>query len=208
MKIVCIADTHNLTDELELPDGDVLVVAGDICGQGRLGEVAHFHRFIKEQSHRHKVVIAGNHDWPFMLKADADEIRALKHDVIYLQDSGCEIDGVRFWGSPWQPEFFGWAFNLYRGKALAEKWAMIPDDTDVLLTHTPPYGILDRLFSGESVGCDDLTEALVRVRPKLHVFGHIHNDYGIEERGWTIYVNACVCTERYLPYNSPIVLEI
>ena len=85
-----------------------------------------------------------------------------------------EIDGVKFWGSPWQPAFYDWAFNVPRGRQLAEMWALIPDDTDVLITHTPPYGILDQVENGELVGCEDLREALLRVKPKLHVFGHIH----------------------------------
>lgn len=208
MKIVCISDTHNLTDYLTLPDGDVLVIAGDVCAYGRLSEIEQFHQFVKKQSHPYKVMIAGNHDWPFSRQPDADEIKALKRDVIYLQDSGCEIEGVKFWGSPWQPEFFGWAFNLYRGKPLAEKWAMIPTDTDVLITHGPPYGILDEVPSGEAVGCEDLANELIRVKPKLHVFGHIHHTYGMKIYENTVYVNASICTERYLPYNPPIVVEI
>jgi len=106
----------------------------------------------------------------------------LKNATCYLENSGVEIDGVKFWGSPWQPEFFNWAFNLPRGRRLAEIWALIPDDTEVLITHTPPYGILDRVDSGEHVGCEDLRRALQRVKPKVHVFGHIHEDRGVVEQ--------------------------
>ena len=148
----------------------------------------------------------GNHDWP-IAHAGPEAMKDLIKNAIYLENSGVEIDGVKFWGSPWQPEFFNWAFNLPRGPKLAEMWALIPDDTDVLITHSPPYGILDQIYSGEHVGCEDLLAALQRVRPKVHVFGHIHEGYGMLKQNGTTFINASVCDERYRPFNAPIVID-
>jgi len=88
------------------------------------------------------------------------------------------IEGVKFYGSPWQPRFFDWAFNLDRGEEIKKKWDLIPMDTDVLITHGPPYGILDLTHEGEKVGCEELMKAVLRVQPKIHIFGHIHEAYG------------------------------
>jgi Icc-related predicted phosphoesterase len=127
----------------------------------------------------------------------------------YLQDSGVEINGVKFWGSPWQPWFHDWAFNLKTSTQLRSKWNLIPTDTDVLLTHGPPFGILDRTQrTGESVGCHELLLAVRRVSPKLHVFGHIHEGYGMKQVGETLFANASTCTLQYRPTNSPVVVDL
>ena len=125
----------------------------------------------------------------------------------YLEDSEATIGGLRFYGSPWQPWFFDWAFNLERGAPLAEKWALVPDDTDVLLTHGPPSGVLDTTSRGERVGCEELAAALRRVRPRLHVFGHIHESYGVHPADDTLSVNACNCDSRYAPVHPPVVVD-
>jgi Icc-related predicted phosphoesterase len=190
MRIVAVADTHLFERDLgPLPEGDVLVHAGDLCRRGDLAELARAAAWLKAQPHRHKVVVAGNHDWPF---ADApEEARALLGPQIrYLEDSGVAIGGLRFWGSPWQPEFNGWAFNLPRGRALAQKWARIPAGVDVLVTHGPPEGLGDRSSSAGRQGCADLRARVGRVRPRLHLFGHIHEDGGAWERRGTLFVNA------------------
>ena len=134
-------------------------------------------------------------------------MRTCAPDVHYLQDRGVLIDGVRVWGSPWQPRFFDWAFNLDRGPLLAEKWALIPGDTDILVTHGPPFGTLDLTPRGDRVGCEALAARLNDLRVRLHVFGHIHHGYGVVERGQRISVNASICDERYLPVNAPIVVD-
>ena len=110
--------------------------------------------------------------------------------MIYLQDSGCTIAGLKIWGSPWQPWFMNWAFNLQRGAELAEKWDMIPDDIDILITHGPPRGYGDLAGRHRREGCDDLVEALDRVRPLLHCFGHIHEDGGVWDRNGTCIANV------------------
>lgn len=115
---------------------------------------------------------------------------------------------VRIYGSPWQPEFCGWAFNLPRGPLLAAKWQAIPEDTDILITHGPPLDILDRNRGDERTGCADLAQHVKRVRPRLHVFGHIHDSYGTLVLDGTTFVNACACDYDYEPVNPPIVVEL
>lgn len=207
MRLVCLSDLHNLKLASPVPTGDALIIAGDICGHGTRDEVKAFDAFLGSLPHPHKLLIAGNHDWPFT-RVDLSEAKLLVKNAIYLMDSGIEIEGIKFWGSPWQPFFCNWAFNLPRGAPLAKVWAKIPSDTDVLITHGPPYGILDRIYNGDHVGCEELRAALTRIRPKIHVFGHIHEDYGVQEQDGTTFINASLCDGRYRPVNAPIVIDV
>jgi len=191
MRLVLLGDTHGQHDDLEVPDGDLLIHAGDFCSMGLLAEVQRFGRFLARQPHTHKIVVAGNHDFPFEETPDA-ACDALG-DVHYLCDEGVELDGVRIWGSPWQPEFLDWAFNLPRGDALREVWARIPPDIDLLITHGPPHGILDETLRGEHVGCEQLLERVLELRPRLHVFGHIHEARGQIERAGIRFANISNC---------------
>jgi predicted phosphodiesterase len=206
MRIVAISDTHGLHAQVQVPPGDVLVHAGDFTGRGRPHEIEAFSAWIAAQPHRHKLVIAGNHDLSFE-DSPAEAQRALR-GCTYLQDSGITVDGVHFWGSPWQPEFMDWAFNLPRGGPLAARWALIPDATDVLITHGPPKGILDRCYDGVDAGCEALSAALARVRPDVHIFGHIHEAAGQLERHGTRYVNACSCDLQYRPVQPAVVIDV
>jgi hypothetical protein len=135
--------------------------------------------------------------------------------IIYLQDSSAVIDGLKIYGSPWQPRFFDWAFNLDRGAEMAEKWRMIPTDIDILITHGPPNGILDavpRVWGTEFTGCEELRKRVATIASigqlKLHVFGHIHCGYGNVEKFGVQFVNASTCDEDYDPTQPPIVIEI
>ncbi len=203
VRIVCISDTHTLQRQVTVPDGDVLIHAGDICNHGTRGEVKQFISWLGELPHRHKVFIAGNHDWPFD-KHGRHAHHWVKHGT-YLQDTAITIEGLKFYGSPWQPEFCNWAFNLPRGKRLEFVWSSIPDDTDVLITHTPPRGILD---SEERFGCEALAERLKDLNLKLHVFGHVHASHGLEVRGATTFVNASICDPDYEPVQPPIIVDL
>ena len=170
LRLVLLSDTHGLHRELSIPDGDVLVHAGDFCNAGEAVEARVLGEFFLDLPHRHKVVIAGNHDR--CLEADpglSPEIFAGCH---YFLDSGVEIGGMTFWGSPWQPWFFDMAFNHERGAKLREKWDLIPAHVDVLITHGPPHGVFDRTETGENIGCGELRDATQRTCPRLHVFGH------------------------------------
>jgi predicted phosphohydrolase len=130
MRLVLISDTHQRHDQLTVPDGDVLVHAGDFSTRGGVEEVARFNAWLGTLKHKHKVVIAGNHD--FLFEREPTLARSMLTNVTYLEDSGVTIEGLRFWGSPWQPRFFDWAFNLERGAPLTEKWNLIPTGVDVL----------------------------------------------------------------------------
>ena len=207
MRLICISDTHARHEAVFIPDGDVLVCAGDFTGHGEKRDVVAFNDWLGKLPHRHKVVIAGNHD--FCFEQTPAEARSWLTAATYLQDDGVTLDGVTFWGSPWQPRFFDWAFNLDRGALLAKKWAKIPTGVDVLVTHGPPHGILDRTDRGEPVGCEELLTAVVeRVKPKVHVFGHIHEAYGRETRGPTTFVNASNCDLRYRPRNAAFIVDL
>lgn len=202
MRVVCISDTHERHRKVEVPDGDVLIHAGDFTMIGERKWIEDFNDWLGSLPHKHKIVIAGNHDFGMA------EHAALLTNCTYLQDSGVEIEGIKFYGSPFTPTFGRWAFMLDRGKTILEKWLQIPEDTDVLITHTPPYGILDRpMKTYNPCGCEDLAVVVKAIEPKLHVFGHIHGGYGEHIEG-THYVNASVSNEAYQPVNAPIVTEI
>lgn len=208
IKLVIISDTHGKHRHVDMPDGDILIHAGDIsAGRGSLEQLREFNDWLGELKFGHIIVSAGNHD--FVFRNYPDESRNIMSNAIVLIDEAVVIDGVKFYGSPWQPWFGGWCYNLPRGGALKEKWAMIHDDTDVLITHGPPYGILDVSgISYERCGCSDLLDRINIVKPKVSCFGHIHHSYGVEARGNTIFVNASICNEAYDPYNEPIVINI
>lgn len=194
MRIVAIADTHN--SQLSLPDGDILIHAGDLTGRGSLPELERVADWLRAQPHRHKVVIAGNHDFALQRKPVA--ARALFHGLTFLEDSEATLGGLRIWGSPWQPWFHDWAFNARRGPEIDAKWQLIPEGIDVLVTHGPPYGYGDLVLDGERVGCEDLLRHLGRVKPRVHLFGHIHEDRGEWQLGPTRIVN-CTTSEGELP---------
>ena len=186
MRIVAVADTHLFHDELVIPDGDVFIHAGDLCRGGDLDELRVAADWIASLPHRYKVVVAGNHDWAF----DRDRAAARGLFATYLEDSDVTLDGVRFYGSPWQPAFNDWAFNLPRGAALAAKWSLIPTGIDVLVTHSPPSGLGDRSPVGNRTGCADLRARVAEVAPRLHLFGHIHQDGGAWRDGATLFANV------------------
>lgn len=209
MRIVCISDTHLAHQEtdLRIPDGDLLIHAGDGTFEGTLAETTDFLKWLASLRHPRKVLIAGNHDWLFQ-KDPALARSIVPSGITYLEDSEVEIHGLRIYGSPWQPEFLRWAFNLPRGPRLREKWGRIPRGIDVLVTHGPPAGILDLTPHGEHVGCEDLRLAVDKLEPRLHVFGHIHHGYGVRNVGSTRFVNASVSDEVYAPLNPPVVVDL
>jgi len=214
MRITFISDTHSKHNELNdrLPGGDVLVHCGDISNLGRLSEIENFLKWFEAQDYEHTVFIAGNHDFGF---ANPDpmihkSITYLLNSyvVTYLQDSSVTINGIKFYGSPWTPIFNDWAFNM-DNVALENKWSYIPDDTDVLITHGPPKGILDLTREGLSAGDPALLQALSRVKPKIHAFGHIHEANGIYESDNGIkLINASSVNRDYRVVNTPITIEL
>jgi Icc-related predicted phosphoesterase len=192
MKIAVFSDTHMSHREIKIPDADLLIFAGDMTHCRTDQEVADFNTFLGTLQHRHKIVVAGNHD--HRLTDNPEKAKALLSEAIYLQDEAIVVEGVKIYGAPWNPLFNDYAcdaFALPRGKVLKKKWDMIPLDIDILVTHTPPSGILDR-NGPVSHGCTDLAAAVFDRKPKYHIFGHIHNRHGAVKQGETWYINANV----------------
>lgn len=205
MRLVCISDTHGSHDDLVVPDGDVLVHAGDFTNLGTLPEVAHFTSWLRRQPHKDKLLIAGNHD--FLFQDHRSLACSLVDGITYLEDASVTINGVRFYGSPWTPRFYDWAFMKDRGDELAVVWDRVPDDVDVLITHGPPLGILDQNSRGLECGCYDLGARVSNIRPRLHIFGHIHEGYGTATLNGTTFINAS-STKRLGGLRPPIIIDI
>jgi len=236
-KITLISDTHTkhnqlsttkslrkMDQPLDLPGGDILIHAGDFMSSGYnpMEAVMFFKWFDEIDNYDTKVLIAGNHDrW---IQDENEEARRLISDfyptIEYLQDEELALyfdgpngdmpeENVRIYGSPWQPEFHNWAFNLPRnGEEMKTKWDAIPDNTDILITHGPPFGHLD-IPGGNTirVGCEMLRYRVDEIKPKIHVFGHIHGSWGHYFDGHTHFFNASVLDERYSYTHAPFTFE-
>ncbi len=209
MTIACLSDTHSLHHRIpSIPDADILIHAGDISKYGDESQVVDFLHWFSALPHKHKIFIAGNHDFFFENKRE-DYIRTVIPDnVIYLNDSGCEINGIRIWGSPISPEFMNWAFNRKRGTEIQQHWNKIPENTDILITHGPPAGILDTTTNFQKTGCEDLLNTVLKIRPAFHIFGHIHEAHGIITQASTTFVNAAILDEKYRIKNKPILIDV
>lgn len=207
MEIVCISDTHGKHEELDLPPGDMLLHAGDVSSKGYASEVKSFLDWFESQPHQFKLFIAGNHD--FLMEDHPDQFREMLPDsLIYLENESTVIEGITFWGSPISPRFFDWAFNRDRGADIRKYWDGIPDEVDVLITHGPPLDYGDVTARGEKVGCADLKERLMEVRPQYHIFGHIHEAYGMYRCDEMTLINASVLNLQYQLVNDPVVIEV
>lgn len=218
MRLVLISDTHEQHRRMHIPAGDILVHAGDITFNGNPAKVFDFNAWLGELLAggriKHAVVIAGNHDW--CAYRFPDMMKDALFNAHYLQDSSVVVDGARFYGSAWTPPFGAWAFMLPPDQ-IREKWALIPEGTDVLVTHGPPYGILDKTERGDLAGCRELMLRVRKVKPRLHVAGHIHEAYGMyppvvgydgQPETNTTFVNASSCNLTYHPINPPIVIDL
>jgi Icc-related predicted phosphoesterase len=219
MILTIISDTHNKHNQIteDLPGGDLLLHAGDISSMGYEHEIFNFLIWMnKVKGYGDKIFIAGNHDWGFQDNPKmVQELLEIAPSVTYLQDE-LEVIGddyqtaIKIWGSPWQPEFYNWAFNLPRnGEELKEKWGMIPMDTDILITHGPAWGYVDDVEGrrGEHLGCELLAERIKVVKPKIHICGHIHTGNGYMFDGDTHYINAAVLNERYHYAHKPFQVD-
>ncbi|CAK4710698.1 hypothetical protein LEN26_019728 [Aphanomyces euteiches] len=225
VRFVCISDTHCKHKLLDVPDADVLIHAGDFTNIGTHSQIYRFASWLDSLPHKHKIVIAGNHDasldaaWynkdgrkrhkeyqdPTISK------QMLTSVCTYLENEAVEIEGIRIFGSPCSPVIPNhvMAFNLMPGRHSISHWQSLPDHIDVLITHTPPLGILDKNHRSCACGDEDLlSEITTRIRPRVHVFGHIHECYGTTVEGPTTFVNASSCTISREPDNPPIVFDI
>lgn len=213
MKIVLISDTHESHRKLEVPEGDLLIHAGDITWNGHKRPLQDFNDWLGGLPHKHKIVIPGNHDLTFdPEKATEETVKAAISTITnatLLINNSTVVEGKVVWGSPMTPWFCNWAFNCWRGDEINMYWVRIPDDVDILVTHGPPKGVLDQQAPGrEHLGCEMLAKTYDRIHPKLHVFGHIHGGYGTEQENGTTFVNASVMNEAYVAHNAPIVVEL
>jgi Icc-related predicted phosphoesterase len=209
MKICIISDTHNKYKQLVMPDADMIIHCGDMTSMGYEYEIRNFYKwFSRLNQYKYKINIAGNHDW-FFEKTPQFVKETVPDNVIYLEDSGAEIEGLYFYGTPVQKPFNNWAFNREEDK-LAQHWEAIPNNTDVLITHSPPYGIMDwSRHSKSAQGSPSLLhEIQQRIKPKIHCFGHMHECHGIEIINETTFINATVLDDKYVVAHEPIVIEI
>ena len=216
-RLTFISDTHTKHEKLNgfLPGGDILLCAGDISSRGYKTELENFFKWFDGiDNYDHKIFIAGNHDFGF--QDEPETIKGLLtgyKTIDYLQDEYLGIqDGdepeLKIWGSPWQPEFHNWAFNLPRGEKIKEKWDLIPDDVDILITHGPAFGKLDYVpYDGLNVGCEELLKRIEEVKPKIHLSGHSHSGWGYVFNGETHFFNAAILNDRYEFRNKPITIE-
>lgn len=205
MIIDCVSDTHGHYPKLE--GGDLLLLGGDYVLRDQYHEYEAFFDWLRAQDYRMKIFISGNHDNQSMFQFDWGD------DIEYLLDGGTEFEGLRIWGSPWTKTFEGMnphckAFTFDTEEELDEKFKLIPSDVDVLVTHSPPFAVLDRTIDGRQVGSTALlTHHLNRIKPRVWVWGHIHESYGRDgPYPWhhVTYVNASHVNERYKPVNPPV----
>lgn len=209
MKLCIISDTHmkHKFVDLKTCEADVIVHCGDITGNGGSGAITMFlDWFAGLDQFKHKIFIAGNHDWLFE-KNNVLARELVPDNVIYLEDEEVIIDGIKFYGTPVQKIFCNWAFNRHESR-LAQHWMMIPDDVDVLITHSPPYGIRDYVSDGCQGSPSLYKEVVERIRPKIHAFGHIHEGYGIKEMDGIKFINASNLDGHYNCINDPFVIKI
>lgn len=208
LKLVVISDTHNhdLT-KLRLPEGDLLIHCGDWTGMGTIPELSKVNEELASIKGRytHGVLgTAGNHDW--LMETNPSLAKEIMSNVKLLMHDSHEIEGIRIFLTAWQPHFCNWAFNILMSDELEAKYKQIPDDTQLLITHCPPLGILDDNPRGRTCGSGVLLKQIPRLKNlKLHCFGHIHNSAGQMKKDGVHYINAATCDENYEPTNAPIV---
>ncbi|MBE7640755.1 metallophosphoesterase [Salegentibacter sp. BLCTC] len=204
MKLICISDTHNKHEQISIPDGDILIHAGDITEGGTEREVRNFLEWFASQPHKHKIFIAGNHDFYFEKASDKEIKEIIPKNVSYLKDNTVSINNIKFWGSPITPGDGTWAFNNKQTQSINKHWEQIPEDTQILITHTPPYKIKDILKNGQHAGCASLLKILQKRQIKIHIFGHVHDSYGVTSITGTKFINASCLDNKDRHLHKPI----
>jgi len=222
MKICLISDTHNRHNDINIPESDMIIHAGDCTNTGTTKQIREFCEWYGNLNQKYKILIAGNHDWGF--EKDILKHKRICEDngIVYLQDSSITIENLNIHGSPQTPEFCDWAFNCYRSNSekvrmmvhykknypvIDQFWNDIPFDTDILITHGPVYNILDECF-GKNVGCEELERRVNELDIKAHICGHIHHSYGHVLKNSTHYFNAAQVNDGLAIINDPILFDI
>ena len=219
MKIVAISDTHGKWHKHEIPECDLLISAGDYSFKGEHHMVRDFHAWLNKQPAKHIISVQGNHEK--LVEADFNGCKAMALEkcprVHFIDEGLVEVDGVKVWCSAITPWFHNWAWNRDLGPEIQQHWDLIPNGIDVLVTHGPPHGILDAVikFNGqkceyeeENCGCPQLLNKVLEVKPKVHIFGHIHEGYGTLTRDGVLFINASICDQDYRPINKPTIFSI
>jgi len=218
-KIDLISDTHNSHEKIGLPGGDLLIHAGDATMAGKVPEMMKFLAWYARQDYKYKIFVPGNHDWVCESEPSLIARECADRGIVLLNDSGVVVEGINIWGSAVQPWFHDWAFNRQRGADIRKHWDLIPEDTEILVTHGPPYQILDQIYERHgrlnknkdtieekniqtSVGCQDLFLKILQTKIKLHVFGHIHETGGYKYWDQRTFVNASALDGQYV-FRSP-----
>ena len=221
MKFVFISDTHGDHNNMyyPIPEGDVLIHAGDLTNVGTQNDIQRFVEWYQNLTgFDTKIFIAGNHDWGFYHKRNwlqhlINDENLSQSDCVYLEDSELIIETpelskpIKFYGSPWQPRFLDWAYNATE-EQLFKIWKKIPNDTDILITHSPAHSILDKVVGRhDQLGSVTLYNRIMEIKPKIHVCGHIHSGRGVMEKDGIVFINASVATESYDMIYKPIVID-
>lgn len=214
LKIVAISDVHTRWHTLQIPECDILISAGDYSFHGQPDIVLSFHEWMNRQPAKHVISVQGNHETWVEKNFSAAEAIALGScpRVHFMEEGLVEIDGIKIWCSAITPNFFNWAWNRARGEEIKQHWDKIPEDTNILVTHGPPAGILDIVpwvdgTPKERVGCEELKKRIDQLDIDLHIFGHIHHSHGEHHSDGTSFYNASICDERYAPTNPVTVIE-
>ena len=217
MKIVAISDVHNKYKNLVIPKCDILISCGDYSFKGTPAEVHDFHTWLNEQEAGHIISVQGNHE--LHVESDFEKAKKIATDacpaVHFIAEGLVEIEGLKIWCSAITPWFYDWAWNRERGHQIRKHWNKIRLDTDILVTHGPPEGILDIVYYADGVtpknrvGCADLWRKIQKLKKlKHHFFGHIHGSYGHQEHNGVHYWNVAICDESYMPSNLPVEIEL
>lgn len=217
LKVVFISDTHGYHKSLNIPKCDLLVCSGDLSKRGEIEIFESFNKWVgklkSDNVIQQCVVIPGNHDLstdPKFLRYYQPNYKSYFTNCIFLVGESFEFEQLKIYGDPRTPEFCGWGHSYNSSLEAQEIWSKIPSDTNLLITHGPPYGMLDMTFYGQkSVGCFDLRERINQLdRLAVHCFGHIHEQYGFTKNGDKLFINASSCSLQYSPVNRPIVVQL
>jgi len=204
-RIVACSDTHTKHRDLQIPEGDVFIFAGDFEIRNNL-DLFEMSEWLKELPHKNVVAIFGNHD--FTENYPKENMKQMFGRVHLLFNESITVDGFKIWGSPYSPYFNNWAW-MQPDNMLAEIWASIPLETEILITHCPPFGILDQVLPrDDSQGSRTLKDRVKDVHPYLHLFGHIHEGFGQYTDGKTDYYNCSVLDEQYKLTNPITIIEV
>lgn len=212
IKVIAISDTHGKWNKLTIPECDILISAGDYSWKGELHMVRDFHKWLNKQPTKHIISVQGNHETGVEKNFELSKETALKvcPKVHFIDEGLVEVDGLRIWGSAITPWFHNWAWNRFPGDEIQKHWDNIPENIDILVTHGPPHGILDGVekFNGklcefeiEHCGCPQLLNKVLNIKPKAHVFGHIHEGSGTYTRDGITFINAAICNGKYDAVN-------